>query len=158
MTTTGRSRLLVLLVVILVVTNAVMLYLLLQDSKEQKKTREEKQVEFMQKELKLDNGQLDRYKALRAKRDSLLVPLNDSLRVSKFKMLDYLRQPAGAVPDSLVRQVADEISRRQKEIEVAYYYHFRRIQAICRPDQVPLFDTVLINMINRTTNKPEVKK
>lgn len=157
MTTAGKSKMLVLLVIVLLLTNAAMLYYLLKNNSEEKKTRDEKQVEYMRKELKLDDSQLKLYLALRAKRDSVLTPLNASLRESKMKMIGYLRQAPASVPDSLVRQTAAEISSKQKDIELAYFEHFRRIQSICKPDQLPLFDSVLIKMVNRTTNKPEKK-
>jgi hypothetical protein len=158
MTTAGKSKMLVLLVIVLLLTNVAMLYYLLKNNSEEKKTRDEKQVEYMRKELRLDESQLHQYISLRAKRDSVMAPLNESLRESKMKMIGYLRQPAGSVPDSVVKATAEEISDKQKEIEFAFYEHFRRIQAICKPDQIPLFDSVLIKMVNRTTNKPEPKK
>ena len=158
MTTTGKSKMLVLLVIVLLLTNAAMLYYLLKNNAELKKTRNQKQVEYMIRELKLDENQAKQYIALRAKRDSIMGPLNDSLRVSKMKLIGYLHQPAGSVPDSLVKEAAVEISKKQQHIEFAFYQHFRRIQTICKPEQRTLFDSVLVKMVNRTTNKPEQKK
>ena len=158
MTSTGKSKMLVILVVVLLLTNLGMVYFLLKNSSEEKKSREQKQVEYMTKELKLDEKQLPEYIALRKKRDQVLIPLYDSLRDAKMQMVTYLRQPASAVPDSLVLAVENEISYRQQQIDMEYFRHFRRIQAICRPDQLSLFDSVLVKMVNRTTNKPEDKK
>ena len=158
MTSTGKSKMLVLLVVVLLLTNAGMLYFLLKNSSEEKKSKEQKQVEYMKKELRLDDNQYQKYLGLRHKRDSVLVPLYDSLRESKMKIIDYLRQPVASVPDSLVLALENEISAKQQKIDLEYYRHFRRIHGICRPDQLSLFDSVLVKMVNRTTNKPEGKK
>ena len=56
-----------------------------------------------------------------------------------------------------VEQTAAEITEKQKGIEVAYYYHFRRVQALCRPDQLPLLDTVLTRMVMRNTGGDKQK-
>jgi hypothetical protein len=153
MTSSGRNKMLVSLVVILLITNFVVLYFLLESNNELNKSRDEKQVDYMKKELGLSQEQTEKYKALRSYRDSLLQPLNDSLRIYKLKMIGFLQQPAASVPDSLVRQTAVEISNRQQDIEVEFYQHFRRVQAICQPAQLPLFDSVLLKMVYRTTGK-----
>lgn len=148
-----RNKMLVSLLVILLLTNCVSLFFFLKDNRELNKSRDEKQVEYMRRELGLSDEQLAEYKRLREYRDSLMAPLYDSLRESKFKMISYLRQPATSVPDSVIRQAATEISNRQQAIEVAFYQHFRRVQSICKPAQMPLFDSVLTKMVYRTTGK-----
>lgn len=148
-----RNKMLVSLLVILLLTNCVSLFFFLKDNRELNKSRDEKQVEYMRRELGLSDEQLAQYKRLREYRDSLMAPLYDSLRESKFKMISYLRQPATSVPDSVIRQAATEISNRQQAIEVAFYQHFRRVQSICKPGQMPLFDSVLTKMVYRTTGK-----
>jgi protein CpxP len=151
MSSSVRSKMLVILVVVLLLTNAAMLYYFTRDNKEEPKTRSERQVEYIRKELKLDDKQLAAYKALRVQRDSIMKPMNESLRVAKMKMINYLKKPANTVPDSLISQTATEITQRQKAIEEAFYYHFRRIQSICRPEQLSLFDSILVRMVIRNT-------
>jgi len=70
-------------------------------------------------------------------------------------MLSYLKQPSSAANDSSVANTATEITNAQRGIEIAFHQHFRRLRAICRPDQVPLLDSLLVQMVNRTTNKPD---
>ena len=151
MSSAVRNKMLVILVVILLLTNAAMLYYFTRNNKEETKSRSEKQLDYVRKELKLDDKQFAQYKALRAQRDSIMKPMNESLRVVKMKMIGYLKQPANNVPDSVVAKTAAEITEKQKAIEEAFYYHFRRMQAICRPDQRDLFDSVLIRMVIRNT-------
>jgi len=158
MTSTGRNKMLVILVAVLLLTNAAMLYYLVRDYKEDKKTRTEKQVDWVKKELRLDETQLNQYIGLRATRDSIMKPMNEALRAAKMKMIGYLKLPPDAVPDSLVVKTAAEITGCQKDIEVAYYHHFRRMQTICRPDQLHLLDSILVQMVNRTTKKANDKQ
>jgi len=158
MTSTGRNKMLVILVGVLLLTNVAMLYYLVRDYKEDKKSRSEKQVDFVKKELHLDDTQLNQYLGLRVTRDSIMKPMNDALRAAKMKMVGYLKLPSSAVPDSLVANTAAEITSHQKDIEVAYYHHFRRMQTICRPDQLHLLDSILVQMVNRTTKKSDDKQ
>ena len=153
-----RNKMLVILVVILLLTNAAMLYYFTRDNKEEAKSRSEKQLDYVRNALKLDDKQLAQYKALRAQRDSIMKPMNESLRVVKMKMIGYLKQPANSVPDSAVAKTAAEITENQKAIEEAFYYHFRRVQAICRPNQQGLLDSMLIRMVIRNTGGGDDKR
>lgn len=161
-----RSKMLLILVVVLLLTNVAMLYYFTRETKETPKeevktdtlSRNEKQVEYVRTSLKLDEKQLAAYRALRAQRDSIVRPMNEALRVVKMKMIGFLKQPATEIPESLVAQTAADITAKQKEIEIAYYYHFRRVQAICRPDQLPLLDSVLTRMVIRNTGGDSTQK
>ncbi|MES2646625.1 MAG: hypothetical protein V4717_07125 [Bacteroidota bacterium] len=160
MSSQRRSKMLVVLVIVLVLTNLGMLYYLLQYHNEEKKSKTDKQIEWMTKELKLDNDQVKQYIALRAKRDSILQPLNQQLQSEKMKMVNLLQIPAESVPDSAVAAAASRITNAQKGIEVAYYDHFRRMQALCHPDQLPMFDSMLVRMVTRISkpaDKPKQK-
>ncbi len=158
MSSPRKNKMLLILVVILLLTNAAMLYYLVGDYREDKKSKTQKQVEWVRKELKLDDGQFNQYLASRNKRDSIIVPINDVIRSAKMQMLSYLKQPSSAGNDSLVANTATEITTAQKGIEIAFHQHFRRLRTICRPDQVPLLDSLLVQMVNRTTNKPGGKE
>jgi hypothetical protein len=148
----GTNKFLVILVVVLLLTNAGMLwYFLTDESKESKGSRSERRAAYVQKQLQLDEQQKREYLALRATRDSVLNPMNDALREAKMKMLSYLDQPN--TPDSLIMAAAAEIAARQQPIELEYFKYFRRLETLCRPDQLPLFDSLLVNLVNRSTNK-----
>lgn len=153
-----KNKMLVVLVIVLVLTNLGMLYYLLQYHNEEKKSKNEKQIEWMTKELQLDNDQVKQYIALRAKRDSILEPMNQQLQAAKMKMVNLLQKPANAVPDSIVATTATEITAAQKGIEMAYYHHFRRMQALCHPDQLPRFDSMLVRMVTRISKPADKAK
>lgn len=148
MANTSTNKVLVILVIALLLTNLGMLYYFTRKKEDPKQTGD-RQLEWVKKELKLTDAQAINYLALRQKRDSILKPLNTSLRESKLKMLTLITQPN--VNDSAAVAVANEITRRQQPIEVEYYYHFKRIQNLCAPEQQPLLDSLLLRMINRNT-------
>jgi len=158
MSSRGRSKFLVILVIILLLTNLGMLwYFTSSDKKEkqgEKMSRNEKQVAFMTKQLNLDSSQRDNYIALRARRDSVLNPLNDSLREAKLKLVSYLKDN---VSDSQVMAAIDDIAARQKPIELEFYRHFSRVRSMCKDAQAAKYDSMLVNMVNKNTGKEEKK-
>ncbi len=157
MAANGRNKTLVLLVIVLLVTNAGMLiYFLKALDKERNKTHSERTIERVHKEMKFDDAQLEQYIALRHKRDSFMRPMYVEVRAARMKMVDLLRQPTAS--DSVVAAVAAEIVAKTQPIEVEYYKHFRRVEAICRPDQLSLFDSLLVNIVKRKTRAEESVK
>ena len=153
----GRNKTLVLLVIVLLLTNAGMLiYFLGALDKERNKTKSERTIERVHKEMKFDDAQLEQYKLLRQKRDSFMKPMYVEVRAARMKMVDLLRQPSAS--DSAVTAIAAEIVAKTQPIEVEHYKHFRRVEAICRPDQLSLFDSLLVNMVLRKTGGEEKVK
>ena len=154
----GRNKFLVILVIVLLLTNIGMLWYFTSDKKAddgEKMSKNERQVAFMTKQLSLDSIQRENYSLLRARRDSVLKPLNDSLREAKLELVSLLKQDQ--VSDSLVMAAIDGIAARQKPIELAFYWHFSRVRSMCKDGQIAKYDSMLVNMVNRSTGKEEKK-
>ncbi len=152
MAANGRSRFLVLLVIILLLTNVGMvIYFLKALDAEKNKTKSERAIEKVHKEMQFDDAQLAEYVSARQKRDSIIRPMYMEVRAARMKMVNLLRQPSAS--DSAVSAVAAEIVAKTQPIEVEYYKHLRRVEAICRPDQLSLFDSLLINIVLRKTGE-----
>ena len=140
---------------LLVLVNAGMLWYFTRPPKEEKPlSRSEKMAEYMKKELRLDDAQVQQYLQLRHLRDSLLAPLQADTRAAKMEMLALLKQPN--VTDSMVRMAAEKVGQKQVDLEVAYFNHFKRIMNICKPEQQPYFDEVLSRMVRRNTGDTTV--
>jgi hypothetical protein len=154
----GRSTFLVILVIVLLITNIGMLWYFTSDKKSndgEKMSKNDRQVAFMTRQLTLDSIQRENYIALRVRRDSVLNPLNDSLREAKLKLVSYIKQDQ--VSDSLVMAAIDGIAARQKPIELEFYRHFTRVRSMCKDAQVAKYDSMLVNMVNRNTGKEDKK-
>ena len=154
----GRNKFLVILVIVLLLTNLGMLWYFTSDKKGndgEKMGKNERQVAFMTKQLSLDSNQREHYSLLRARRDSVLKPLNDSLREAKLNLVFLLKQDH--VSDSLVMAAIDGIAARQKPIELEFYRHFSRVRSMCRDGQVAKYDSMLVNMVNKNTGKEDKK-
>ncbi|MCU0335708.1 MAG: periplasmic heavy metal sensor [Chitinophagaceae bacterium] len=147
----SNNKVLVLLVVVLLITNLGMLWYFTRPAKEEAKplTRAERSAEMMRKELGFDEAQAADYLALRARRDSLLQPLNADLRQAKLALLSLLQQPG--VADSTVEQAVARVAEKQAPLELAYFRHFQRVRALCLPAQHPGFDSMLVRMVRRNT-------
>ncbi|WP_315816860.1 hypothetical protein [Paraflavitalea speifideaquila] len=46
---------------------------------------------------------------------------------------------------------ADEIGILQKQLDLITFQHFQRVRALCKPEQVLKFDTVVKEIVNRMT-------
>jgi hypothetical protein len=56
----------------------------------------------------------------------------------------------------MMQLAAEKIAAKQVPIEVAFHQHFKRIQAICNPQQLKSFDSMLLRMVRRSTGDTTV--
>lgn len=120
--------------------------------------REKRMGQFMVDQMKFDNTQEASYWKLR---DSMIViqkPVMDSIRSAKKRFFDLLNQPDAT--DSTLISHSNEIADLQKKLDLATFRHFQNVRAICRPDQLQKFDTIIKEIVNRMTpfrrmNKPD---
>jgi periplasmic protein CpxP/Spy len=111
--------------------------------------REKRMGQFMVDEMKFDSSQKATYWKLR---DSIMViqkPVMDSVRSAKKRFFDLLNQPDAS--DSLLMERSNEIADLQKKLDIVTFRHFEKVKAICRPDQLQKFDTVINEIVNRMT-------
>ena len=151
-----RQRWLLVLVAILLLTNIATLsiYWLKKPARDggpgrESGNRDKKMGQFMVDQMKFDATQEASYWQLR---DSMIVtqkPVMDSIRNSKKRFFDLLNQPGAT--DSLLIAHTNEIADLQKKLDLATFRHFQKVRAICRPDQLQKFDTVIKEIVNRMT-------
>lgn len=156
MTKFPRQKWLLLLVGILLVTNIITLsfYWSMKPAErprnEQGGDRQKRMGQFMVNELKLDKEQEAVYWQLRDTMLSRQKPLMDSIRNTKRRFFDLLKEPA--TPDSLLQTKADQIAVLQRQLDLVTFQHFSQVRALCKPEQVQKFDTVIKEIVNRMTN------
>lgn len=151
MKTAGNHKILLVLIVALLATNLGMLWYFTHQTKQEAKplSRSERMAEMMKKELQFTEDQAQKYLQLRARRDSIMQPMNATLRAAKMEMLQLLQQPD--VSDTIIEAAATKVGREQSKLEVAFFHHFRRVQGICQPNQLPMLDNMLERMVRRNT-------
>lgn len=158
MTKFPRQKWLLLLVAILLVTNIITLsiYWSMKTPDHSKPSqgqgdgdRQRRMGQFMVNELKLDKNQEVVYWKLRDSMVSRQKPLMDSIRNTKKRFFDLLKDPTPA--DSVLQENANEIGLLQKQLDLITFQHFQQVRALCNPDQVLKFDTVVKEIVNRMT-------
>ncbi|MDF2189755.1 hypothetical protein [Paraflavitalea sp. CAU 1676] len=171
MTKFPRQKWLLLLVGILLVTNIITLsfYWSMKPATQNRNNqgegdRNKRMGQFMVNELKLDKEQETAYWLLRDTLMSKQKTLWDSIRNSKKRFYDLLKDTASgslipkygttgpmSAQDSFIYNKAEQIGLLQKELDLVTFRHFQQVRALCKPDQVLKFDTVIKEIVNRMT-------
>jgi hypothetical protein len=111
--------------------------------------REKKMGQFMVDQMKFDATQEASYWKLRDSMIAIQKPVMDSIRSSKKRFFDLLNQPEAT--DSMLIAHTNQIADLQKKLDLVTFRHFQNVRAICRPDQLQKFDTVIKEIVNRMT-------
>jgi len=151
-----RQRWLLVLVAILLLTNIATLsiYWLKKPDRDggpdrDPGNRQKRMGQFMVDQMKFDTTQEASYWKLRDSMMAIQKPVMDSIRDSKKRFFDLLNQPGAT--DSLLIAHTNEIADLQKKLDLVTFRHFQKVRAICRPDQLQKFDTVIKEIVNRMT-------
>jgi Spy/CpxP family protein refolding chaperone len=112
--------------------------------------REKRMGQFMIDQMKFDANQEATYWKLRDSMMAIQKPVMDSIRSAKTRFFDLLNQ--GEASDSLLTARSNEIAEIQKKLDLVTFRHFQKVRAICRPDQLQKFDTVIKEIVNRMTS------
>jgi Spy/CpxP family protein refolding chaperone len=111
--------------------------------------RDKRMGQFMVDQMKFDATQEAAYWKLR---DSMIAsqrPVVDSMRNAKKRFFDLLNQ--SNTTDSALIARSNEIADLQKRLDQATFRHFQNVRALCRPDQLQKFDTVIKEIVDRMT-------
>jgi protein CpxP len=111
--------------------------------------REKRMGQFMVDQLKFDTTQEAAYWKLRDSMMTIQKPVMDSIRNAKKRFFDLLNQTE--TTDSTLITRSNEIADLQKKLDLVTFRHFQNVRAICRPDQLQKFDTVIKEIVNRMT-------
>lgn len=111
--------------------------------------REKRMGQFMVDQMKFDANQQATYWKLRDSIMAIQRPVMDSIRSAKKSFFDLLNQTEAT--DSMLTARSNEIADLQKKLDLVTFRHFQKVRAICRPDQLQKFDTVIKEIVNRMT-------
>lgn len=147
----NKTKFLIILVLLLLVLNAVTLFFLLgkKDSPKNRPGGGRPYSEYLTKKLNLDTAQVAQLKELRDKHKQELGELwkeDRQLQEAKFVLLKE-----GSTDSLKLDSLLTLIIANKKKFELAFHNHFLQIRALCRPDQVELFNNTLDEMKKRRT-------
>lgn len=101
----------------------------------------------LQKEVGFSEQQIAQYKDMKAAHWKIAKPLFDAMQKSKDSLYELVKLPT--VDEALLQQRAENISERQKALEIQGFRHFKEVRGLCTPEQLPRYDSLLKKIINR---------
>jgi len=156
-TTTARNKNLIFIITALLLTNiAVLVYFLWikePHSKPPPSSRRNGMTEMLQKEVGFDSVQLAQYKVLKDTQWAAIRPMFDQMRKAKDSLFHMLSNPGAS--DSEINGAADVIAQNQKALDLRTLYHFKRVRALCLPEQQLKYDSVVFRMLSRMGKPPK---
>lgn len=136
----NKTRVLYIVIAILVVVNAVSLTAIFLHKKNGNHGPGKAQ-EWLARQLNLTPVQLEQYHVLVKQHHNNIEPLLQQDRTLHDNYFKLLQQP---LPDStIVNRFADSIADNRKQTELATFYHFMQIRALCNAEQQSTFDKVI---------------
>lgn len=148
---TNKSKVLLLIIAILVVTNIALLVFVLQKKEPEKQSnrpdRKAYITSFLKTEVGFDQQQLTQFDTLSTRHRKNMWAMFEKLKNNKSDQFRQLVQ--GGFTDSTMNAVADESVAMQKVMELRAFNHLRNIRQLCRPDQLPKFDSGFGKVLNR---------
>jgi periplasmic protein CpxP/Spy len=156
----NRSKAFLAIIGILLIANIALVsfFLMKKDGGRREKKPEWKAVisGFLKKEIGFDTIQLKQYDSLSDRHKSNMKKLTDSLRSTKEKQFKELAELNFS--DSAMNAVADRSSSTQKTMELRMFNHLKNIRLLCKPEQLPKFDSLFGKILNRKSSDSTKKQ
>lgn len=107
---------------------------------------------FLENSVGFDEGQKRQYAALITEHRQQTEGLREDVRKSKETLFSLLKiEP---LPDSLLTRASAEAAKAMQEIDLVTFRHFKKVRALCRPDQLPAFDRVIGEVLAMMSRRP----
>ena len=143
-----QNRFLVLLVAILLIANlGLMLYFFAFRHKDEGGRMPPRVSDFVQKELGFNADQAAKFQQLRDQHKEDIRPVLEDMKKLKDSLYKLLKTPQ--MNDSAAAALSNRIGEKQKEWELLIFHHFQKVRAICDSSQLPKFDSLVHQMVNR---------
>jgi hypothetical protein len=143
-----QNRFLVLLVAILLTANlGLMLYFFVFRHKGEERRPQRPVSEYVQKKLGFNADQAAKFQQLRDQHKEAIKPVMEDMKKMKDSLYDLLRTPE--TNDSAARALTRRIGEKQDEWELIIFHHLEKVRALCDSSQLPKFDSLVHEMINR---------
>jgi hypothetical protein len=148
---TSNKRPLIFIILFLLLTNIGVLGYFLWDRKPSQQGGSGKGpgISFaLQNEVGFDDQQIADYRKLKEQQWAAIKPMFADLHKAKDS---FFRMVSNENPsDSMVNAGAGLIAEKQKAIELQAFSHFKQVRALCRPDQLEKYDSLVQRMIRKT--------
>ncbi len=107
---------------------------------------------YLIKQLGMDTVQQAKYKELISEHQAKVRELRDQLRTAKDKFFDLLGDTTATV--SKVDEASSTIGNLEKELDLQTFAHFRKVRAICTPEQKIKLDNCIKDVMRMMAPPP----
>ena len=104
----------------------------------------------LKNDVKFSAEQLQQFDSLRREHHKVIRPLFKKMNTVKDSFYQHISEES--INDSLLNDGLDSIAVVQKMLDKAMFYHFREVRALCTPEQLPLYDTLVARLLRKMEN------
>lgn len=108
--------------------------------------------DFFTKELQFTAKQKEQFEALKQEHRNQVEALREENKEMHDAYFDLLKNPS--VDATTVKKAAAEISKIEEKKELALFYHFQKVRAICNDSQKQKFDKIINEAAKMMAAKP----
>lgn len=115
--------------------------------------------EFLAEKLNFDENQKKQYFDLAKEHHENAQVIREKIKESKDAFFDLLKQPN--VTDSTEKVAARKVSLNLEELDLYTLDHFKKVRALCNPEQKKLFDEILHQItgaVSDQNNRPPMQQ
>jgi protein CpxP len=147
------NKILLAIIAVLIITNIVMLVLFLRMKKPEAATT--KKLGFTEK-LKNEVGFTSEQMAVfEPRKKAFWKTMRERFEdMKKTKEAFYYQLYDPSIKDSVIESKAEVIGKQQKELDLFVIRHFKEVRALCTPQQLPKYDSLVPALIERLTARP----
>jgi periplasmic protein CpxP/Spy len=152
MSTTSRNKNLLFIIAALLLTNiAVLAYFLWVKQPVNGRSGPEKPrisiTDKLRDSIGFNEEQIKQYTQLKDQQWATIRPLFDEMRKAKDSLFKLLSNPN--VSDSIINKASDAIAQKQKALDLQTFNHFKKVRALCTPDQQSKYDSMVQRMFRK---------
>ena len=149
-----NTRVLISIIGLLLVSNIVLLVLLFGRSNDRAAEPKERKgfSESLKSEVGFNEAQLKEFEAMRTAHRANMKPLFEDLRETKNQF--FYRITDTSLIDLKIDSASTIIGRKQAHLDAQVFRYFKRVRALCTPEQQPKFDSLYPGVIQRMTAGP----
>jgi periplasmic protein CpxP/Spy len=156
MNSTSRNKNLLFIIAVLLLTNiAVLVYFLWIKQPETKHGGPDKPrmgiTDKLRDSVGFNEEQIKQYGQLKDQQWTTIRPMFDEMRKAKDSLFKLLSDPN--VNDSIINKASDVIAQKQKNLDLQTFNHFKKVRALCTPEQQSKYDSMVQRMF-RKMGKP----
>jgi periplasmic protein CpxP/Spy len=145
----NKSKIFLFIIGILLLTNFVLLFFFLQEPKKDSHLDRRAYIAaFLKDEIGFDQNQLKQFDTLSSHHRENMKNIWDKTRIPKGEQFRQLA--AGQFTDSAIDAVAEQSAKRQKTVELMMCAHLKNIRLLCKPEQLPKFDSLFGEALNKS--------